>query len=328
MLFFLAARQRHGRLRASKLFMALLHRAEDLLLAAVWGFFGSLSVERASRLGFRVLSKVGPRLRKSRHVRTNLGLARPELSDAELDALVAETWGNYGSALAEYPHLERICVSEADLRLEVEGIEHVLPVAEAGEALLFVPAHLGNWEVPAALVHRAGFPLTVVHSPLRNPLVAARMDRARAPSGCEFLSKGEGVRAVIERLRKRRMVAILPDVRIDSGVQVRMFGQEVPTTLVPARLAIREGCALVPVRIERLPDVRFRITIYPLLRPDPSIEGRKEQALEMTQRLNDLYSEWIRERPSDWLCLKRRIPKEQKSRLRQLRGAAESPPSR
>jgi KDO2-lipid IV(A) lauroyltransferase len=199
MLFFLAARRRHARLRASWLFMAVLHRAEDLLLAAVWGFFGSLSVERASRLGFRILSKIGPRLRKSRHVRTNLGMARPELSDAELDALVAETWGNYGSALAEYPHLERICVSEADERLEVVGIEHVRPVAEAGEPLLFVPAHLANWEVPAALVHRAGFPLTVVHSPLRNPLVAARMERARQPSGCEFLSKGEGVRAVIER---------------------------------------------------------------------------------------------------------------------------------
>jgi KDO2-lipid IV(A) lauroyltransferase len=324
MLFFLAARRRHARLRASWLFMAVLHRAEDLLLAAVWGFFGSLSVERASRLGFRILSKIGPRLRKSRHVRTNLGMARPELSDAELDALVAETWGNYGSALAEYPHLERICVSEADERLEVVGIEHVRPVAEAGEPLLFVPAHLANWEVPAALVHRAGFPLTVVHSPLRNPLVAARMERARQPSGCEFLSKGEGVRAVIERLRKRRMVAILPDVRIDSGVQVRMFGEEVPTTLVPARLAIREGCALVPVRIERLPGVRFRITIYPLLRPDESIEDSKEQALEMTQRLNDHYSEWIQARPSDWLCVKRRKPKESKARLRRLRAESDS----
>jgi KDO2-lipid IV(A) lauroyltransferase len=159
-----------------------------------------------------------------------------------------------------------------------------------------------------------------VHSPLRNPLVAARLERARNPSGCEFLSKGDGIRAVIERLRKRRMVAILPDVRVDTGVQVRMFGQEVPTTLIPARLAIREDCALVPVRIERLPDVRFRITVYPLIRPDDTIGDEKERALEMTQRLNDHYSEWIQAAPADWLCVKRRKPKERKARLRHLRG--------
>ena len=324
MVFFLAARSRWRRLRTSKLLLAGLHRAEDLLLALVWGFFGMLSVERASRLGFRILSLVGPRMRKSRHVRANLAMARPDLSKAELDALVAETWGNYGSALAEYPHLETICVAEADLRLEVVGLEHAQAVVDAGEALLFAPAHLANWEVPAALVQRAGFPLTVVHSPMRNPLIAARMARAREPSGCEFLSKGDGVRAVIERLRKRRLVAILPDVRIDSGVQVRMFGQEVPTTLVPARLAIRENCALVPVRIERLPDVRFRITVYPPLRPAPEIEDPKQQALEMTQRLNDHYSEWIRERPSDWLCVKRRKPKRNKERPRYLKEAPDS----
>lgn len=299
--------------------VAAIHRIEDLLLALVWGLFGSLPVERASRLGFRILSTIGPRLRKSRHVRSNLALARPELTEEQLDALVAETWGNYGSVLAEYPHLGQICVDEADERLEVKGLEHVRPIADAGQALLFVPAHLANWEVPAALVSQAGFPLSVVNSPLRNPLVAARMDRARRPLGCEFLSKGEGVRAIIERLRKRCMVAILPDVRNDAGVQVRMFGEHVPTTLVPARLAIREGVAVVPVRTERLPGVRFRITVYPVIRPAPEIEDPKQQALEMTQRLNDHYSEWIRERPSDWLCVKRRVPKDHKSRPRYLK---------
>ncbi len=45
----------------------------------------------------------------------------------------------------------------------------------------------------------------------------------------------------------------------------------------------------------------------------------RQQALEMTQRLNDYYSEWIREHPSDWLCVKRRKPKAGKARLRHLR---------
>ncbi len=39
----------------------------------------------------------------------------------------------------------------------------------------------------------------------------------------------------------------------------------------------------------------------------------------MPQRLNDYYSEWNREHPSDWLCVKRRKPKAGKARLRHLR---------
>ena len=75
----------------------------------------------------------------------------------------------------------------------------------------------------------------------------------------------------------------------------------------------------MPVRIERLPDVHFRITLHPLIWPDDTIEDERERALDMTQRLNDHYSEWIQARPSDWLCVKRRKPKERKARLRHLK---------
>ena len=36
----------------------------------------------------------------------------------------------------------------------------------------------------------------------------------------------------------------------------------------------------------------------------------QEQALDMTRQLNDLFESWIRKRPQDRLCTKRRWPKE------------------
>ena len=58
------------------------------------------------------------------------------------------------------------------------------------------------------------------------------------------------------------------DVRLDAGEMIPFFGHDMPTNTVPARLALRFDCELVPARAERLPGGRYRITLYPPVRPD------------------------------------------------------------
>ena len=88
-----------------------------------------------------------------------------------------------------------------------------------------------------------------------------------------------------------------------------MFDREVQTTLVPARLALSTNSLLIPIHVVRTRGARFRITIHEPIEPDETIADGKLRALDMMQRLNDLYTEWIRENPSQWLCVKRRAPK-------------------
>ena len=100
------------------------------------------------------------------------------------------------------------------------------------------------------------------------------------------------------------------DQRVDSGVPIPFFGIDKHTTLVPARLALRHGYDLVPVRTERLDGARFRVTFLPPLRPDDPGADEIEQARQVTRKINALFEEWIRERPTDWWCSKRRWPKD------------------
>ena len=82
------------------------------------------------------------------------------------------------------------------------------------------------------------------------------------------------------------------------------------TNTVPARLALRFDCELVPTRAERLPGGRFRITLYPPVRPDDPNASAAAQARDMTTKLNALFEDWIRATPGEWLCLARRWPKD------------------
>ena len=86
------------------------------------------------------------------------------------------------------------------------------------------------------------------------------------------------------------------------------FGHAAMTTPGPAQLALRFGCPLVPVRVERLGPARFRLTCHGPLEP-PAGGERQQDIADLTLAFNRLLESWIRERPQDWLWLHRRWPK-------------------
>ena len=45
------------------------------------------------------------------------------------------------------------------------------------------------------------------------------------------------------------------------------------------------------------------------IRPDPALASDKDRAVQMMRELNRLFEQWIRERPEQWLCIKRAWPK-------------------
>ena len=54
---------------------------------------------------------------------------------------------------------------------------------------------------------------------------------------------------------------------------------------------------------------RFRLTVHEPVPPDPAHATDRDRARQMMRDLNRLFEQWIRERPEQWLCLKRAWPK-------------------
>ena len=70
--------------------------------------------------------------------------------------------------------------------------------------------------------------------------------------------------------------------------------------------------ALLPIRAERLPGSRFRISVYdPIIstQPEASLD---DQAVDLTVQVSRYFEDWIREYPEQWICLKRHWPKAHK----------------
>lgn len=286
---------------------------EAAVLAVAWWALGRLSPERASALGAWLFRRIGPHLRKQRHVLANLAVAFPELAPERRAALAREVWGQFGAVFGEFPHLERFD-REAASRIEVEFRGPIAPLQDPPRPAIFVTAHIGNWELTTLVARQYGVPLAVIYAPDSNPFVDRLIRRYRRALGCELIPKRGGLRALLRALGEGRSIGFLIDTRQDDGEPVPFFGEPALTSTVPARLALRAGLSLVPVRAERLAPARFRITFGPALEPDPTVQDERERARDLTRRVNERFEEWIRERPEQWLCTKRRWPKQRPAR--------------
>ncbi|GMQ83633.1 MAG: lysophospholipid acyltransferase family protein [Gammaproteobacteria bacterium] len=284
------------------------------LEAGLVGLVGALArllpPDTASAAGHALLARLGPRLDKTRQIRRNLKIAFPETDEAETSRLIRDIWGNIGSVLAEYPHLNRICRARQRINCVTEGDPEVF--RKTGKPAVFVTAHLSNWETAAGAFVQQGVPLSVVYTKMQNPWMDRLLFRARESLGCGLVERGSAARELLRCLKKGTSIGLLVDQRVDAGEPVPFFGRNMLTSITPAQLALRFGCELIPIQVQRLHGARFRVTFHkPVVADDENAENA-EKILQMTGKINMLFESWIRERPHEWMCTKRRWPKDRK----------------
>jgi len=190
---------------------------------------------------------------------------------------------------------------------DLEGVEHMQAARAAGRGVIGPSSHLGNWEFQAiASVPLVGH-ISMIARPLDNPALDRRLVTLRTSGGNTVIYKRKAIARVLTAIRDGDIVAILIDqnVQAKDGIFVRFFGRPACTTTVAAALALKTGCAIVPVRCVLQPSGRYRM-VY-----GPPVEGagtghRDEDVAALTQHLTSIIEGWVREPPEQWLWLHRR----------------------
>ena len=284
--------------------------AEYACLATFWGFCRLLPPRIASAIGHRLVWSYAPRLSKFGHSVRNLSIAFPGKSQGEITDLARQSWAATGRVLAEYPHVRKICTRSDQEGTELLVDNEVEALLRNGKPIMFITAHIGNWELAAGVIaHRLKLPLSVIYSPQQNPYIARMVLGMRRGLACELIEKRNSIRGSLTALGKGRSIGMLIDTRSDEGELVPFFGIDAMTSLVPARLAVRMKVPMVPVRVERREGARFRIHLMKPIPLCPEARDERETALALTKAILSHYETWISEQPGDWLCSKRRWPK-------------------
>lgn len=201
--------------------------------------------------------------------------------------------------------LHRFRLSGKDGALILKGAEHVKAIGERGRGCILTSVHMGSWELHAATMALHGFPVSVIVSELRNPLLDGYIARMRRKWGNDPVPKGAGIRRLFSVLRQNRILGLLFDQDARrNGIFCEFFGQPAATFDGPATFALKTGAGLV-----------FGKCHYrggTLIAEYESVEivstgDRGADVRRITQRLNDLAEAAIREHPHQYFWFHNRF---------------------
>ena len=86
------------------------------------------------------------------------------------------------------------------------------------------------------------------------------------------------------------------DHRVSEGVLCNLFNQDALTTTIPAQLVKKFNIPVIPVYIERIKDLNFKISI------NNPINFSKEDSVEnITLKLNQILETMILKKPEQWI---------------------------
>jgi KDO2-lipid IV(A) lauroyltransferase len=241
--------------------------------------------------------------RRRRIARRNLAHALPEKSRAEREKIVAACFRHFGAAFVDALSSLRFDLVELCRRTTIAGVEHVVAADQRGRGIIFLSAHVGDWEAVLPTIARVSGPIASVGRPPDNPHFAKIVERLRTRFGNRSLDKRGAVREMFRVLKSGERLGLLLDqrVRANEAIAAPFFGRPAWTSPIVARLAAKTGAAVVPCFGDHLAGGRYRVEFHPALLSD----GRDDPqaTLELTARCLAVCEQVIRDAPERWLWL-------------------------
>ena len=271
---------------------------EFIFIGILLLIFKILGYRSASNFGAFVGGLIGPIFRSKKNISSNIKKAFPEIEEKKINLIIKNMWTNYGRILADYMSIKNFRESKLNQYLEVEGNEIFEEIKNNNEQVVFISGHFNNFELMAMEIEKSGINVAAIYRPLNNIFLNKIMEKIRKKYICKYqIKKGiSGAREVIQLYKKGFSIALMIDQRVSEGIKLNFFGQPASTTTIPAQLAKKFKCRVVPIYIERIDKFKYKLKIN---RP---IKFEENQSIEnISDILNEELEKMILKHPSQWI---------------------------
>ena len=271
---------------------------EFLIIIFLLVIFKILGFKLASSIGGLIGRSIGPLFRSKKKILSNISKALPEIGEKKTELIVKKMWENYGRILAEYMFIKNFRNSKYKKFLTIEGQEILNEIKDSKEPVVFISGHFNNFELMAMQVEKSGINLAAIYRPLNNIFLNKIMEKIRTKYICRNqIKKGRsGTRELLQSFKNNYSIAIMIDQRVSESIKVDFFGHKASTTTIPAQLVKKFGSKIVPIYIERINGVYFKMTI------SKPVSFDKESTIEeITLNLNKWLEKMILINPGQWI---------------------------
>ena len=265
--------------------------------------FKIIGLRNASHLGSVLGQAIGPLFRSKKIIKQNIKIGLGEIDKKKEAEIINSMWSNIGRTFAEYVFLKDFKLNKTNFdHIKITGVNHLDVIKKNNEPAIFYSAHLANFELMAMEIDKFGIKCAAIYRPLNNIFLNPLMEYLRMKYICPTqIPKGRmGMREIISRINDGYSIALMMDQRVSEGQKVPFFNKPAFTTTIPAQLALKYNCKLVPIFLERKEGANFEMTIhepYKIQRTGNDDQDTKN----ITLKINQIIEKMILKNPTQWI---------------------------
>jgi KDO2-lipid IV(A) lauroyltransferase len=244
------------------------------------------------------VSIIGPIFRSKKIIEANILRAIPDINSNDIKIIINNMWINYGRILSEYVFIKNFRQSKLRDNIKIEGHEILEKIKKENKPVIFVSGHFNNFELMAMHIESSGINLATIYRPLNNKFLNIIMEKIRTKYICKNqIKKGiSGTRQLLSFFKHGSSIALMIDQRVSEGVKSKFFQHEAFTTTIPAQFVKKFNCKIVPIYIERIHDINFKLTIH-----NPLEFSENDSIDSITSDINKLLEKMILKNPEQWI---------------------------
>ena len=276
---------------------------EFISIISLFIIFKIIGLKNASNLGSVLGRFIGPLFRSKEITKQNIKTALGEIDKKEENIIINSMWSNIGRTFAEYVFLKDFKFNRTNFdHMKINGINYLEKIKKNNETVIFYSCHFANFELMAMELDKFGIKCAAIYRPLNNFFLNPLMEYLRMKYICpNQIPKGRmGMREIIGKVKDGYSIALMVDQRVSEGPRTLFFNKLAHTTTIPAQLALKYNCKLVPISIERKDGTNFEMNIHEPYKIEKT-GNDDEDTKNITLKINQTVEKMIIKNPKQWI---------------------------
>ena len=276
---------------------------EFISVISLFCIFKIIGLRNASYLGGIIGRVIGPLFRSKNITKQNIKNGLGEVDKKRETKIINGMWSNIGRTFAEYVFLKDFKFNKTNFdHIKINGTNYLNEIKNNNEPAIFYSGHFANFELMAMELDKFGIKCAAIYRPLNNFFLNPLMEYLRMKYiSPNQIPKGRmGMREIISKIKNGYSIALMVDQRVSEGPRAPFFNKPAHTTTIPAQLALKYNCKLVPIYLERKEDVNFEMTIHEPYKIQKT--GNDDQDIkDITLKINQIIEKMITKNPTQWI---------------------------
>jgi len=276
---------------------------EFISIISLFCIFKIIGLKNASNLGSILGKSIGPLFRSKKIIKQNIKTGLGEIDEQKESEIINNMWSNIGRTFAEYVFLKDFKFNKTNFNhMKINGANYLDEIKKNNETVIFYSAHFANFELMTMELEKSGIKCAAIYRPLNNFFLNPLMEYFRMKYICpNQIPKGRmGMREIIGKVKDGYSIALMVDQRVSEGPRILFFNKPAHTTTVPAQLALKYNCKLVPISLERKEGPDFEMTIHEPYKIKKT-GNDEEDTKNITLKINQIIEKMIIKNPKQWI---------------------------